>query len=204
MTMDWTTGEIGSVYLLHFDVPFGHAKHYTGWARSLDARLAHHANGQGARLTEVVRAAGIGWSLARTWPAARADRGAGGRMRGEIVRNEQTIYDIQTKALWAQEEKRSALRQALTETLRLGAGAHITEIVTLPAGGHVVGVQGVIEPGQVLWTTVYGGRTHGSYYPSDELAMIALLARRQDDDPNATRYAVRYAARMLGVREDGS
>jgi predicted GIY-YIG superfamily endonuclease len=67
MTTDWTTGEIGSVYLLHFDVPFGHAKHYTGWARALDARLAHHATGNGARLTAVVRSAGIGWSLARTW-----------------------------------------------------------------------------------------------------------------------------------------
>lgn len=62
----------GHVYLLHFDVPFGHAKHYTGWASDLDARLDAHAAGQGAKLTHHVRAAGIGWSLARTW--AQVDR----------------------------------------------------------------------------------------------------------------------------------
>ena len=61
------TGVIGSVYLLHFDTPFGHAKHYTGWAANLIGRINHHANGTGARLTQVVVEAGIGFSLARTW-----------------------------------------------------------------------------------------------------------------------------------------
>lgn len=60
-------GVQGEIYLLHFDRPFGHAKHYLGWASNLEARLHAHATGRGARLTEVVRAAGIGWSLARTW-----------------------------------------------------------------------------------------------------------------------------------------
>jgi predicted GIY-YIG superfamily endonuclease len=66
------TDEPGTIYLLHFSAPFGHAKHYTGWARNLDARLAHHANGTGARLTQVVAAAGIGWTLARTWDGTRS------------------------------------------------------------------------------------------------------------------------------------
>ena len=56
----------GTVYLLHFDTPFGHAKHYTGWAANLAGRLEHHAKGSGARLTQVVAQAGIGWSLAHT------------------------------------------------------------------------------------------------------------------------------------------
>jgi predicted GIY-YIG superfamily endonuclease len=58
----------GTVYLLHFDRPYGHAGHYTGWATDLDSRLTEHATGHGARLLAVVRAAGIGWTLARTWP----------------------------------------------------------------------------------------------------------------------------------------
>lgn len=62
----------GTVYLLHFDRPYRHAKHYTGWARDLDARLAAHERGQGARLLEVVHQAGISWRLARTWPGSRA------------------------------------------------------------------------------------------------------------------------------------
>jgi predicted GIY-YIG superfamily endonuclease len=59
---------VGTVYLLHFDAPFAHAKHYTGWSADLPARLAEHEAGQGARLTEVVAEAGIRWVLARTWP----------------------------------------------------------------------------------------------------------------------------------------
>jgi hypothetical protein len=62
----------GTVYLLHFDRPYKHARHYTGWAADLDARLALHGAGGGARLLAVVHAAGIGWALARTWPGGRA------------------------------------------------------------------------------------------------------------------------------------
>lgn len=61
----------GVVYLLHFDQPYKHARHYTGWAADLDARLAEHQAGRGARLLAVVKAAGIGWTLARTWPGTR-------------------------------------------------------------------------------------------------------------------------------------
>ncbi len=59
------------MYLLHFDRPYEHAKHYLGWARNVDARLAEHASGTGARLTQVVRSAGIGWTLARVWRGGR-------------------------------------------------------------------------------------------------------------------------------------
>jgi hypothetical protein len=33
----------GTVYLLHFDRPYRHARHYLGWAEDLDNRLAEHA-----------------------------------------------------------------------------------------------------------------------------------------------------------------
>jgi predicted GIY-YIG superfamily endonuclease len=62
----------GTVYLLHFSVPYKHARHYTGWASDLAARLAEHDDGRGARLTAVAKAAGITWTLARTWPGTRA------------------------------------------------------------------------------------------------------------------------------------
>ena len=62
----------GTVYLLHFDRPFKHARHYLGWTRDLDSRLADHRAGSGARLLAVLKAAGIGFQLARTWtPATR-------------------------------------------------------------------------------------------------------------------------------------
>jgi len=65
-------GQPGTVYLLHFDRPYQHARHYLGWARNVKRRLAEHEAGHGARLLAVVRAAGIGWQLARMWPGSRA------------------------------------------------------------------------------------------------------------------------------------
>ncbi|MGO9899899.1 MAG: hypothetical protein ACLP0J_09445 [Solirubrobacteraceae bacterium] len=50
-------GGAGTVYLLHFDVPYRHARHYTGWTgRDLPGRLAQHQAGAGALLplSEVV------------------------------------------------------------------------------------------------------------------------------------------------------
>ncbi len=62
------------IYLLHFDRPYRHARHYLGTTDDghLAERLALHAAGRGARLTQVVRDAGIGWQLARTWPGGRS------------------------------------------------------------------------------------------------------------------------------------
>lgn len=56
-------------YLLHFNSPFGHARHYLGFASPgrLEQRLAEHAAGRGAKLTGYVKAAGITWTLARVW-----------------------------------------------------------------------------------------------------------------------------------------
>ena len=59
------------VYLIHFDQPFKHAKHYIGSAVDLDARLEEHRRGSGANLMRVVKDAGISWRLARTWSGGR-------------------------------------------------------------------------------------------------------------------------------------
>ncbi|MGH8710622.1 MAG: hypothetical protein ACREVA_04800 [Burkholderiales bacterium] len=59
------------VYLIHFDRPYKQARHYIGSAHDLNARLAQHSTGQGARLMEVVKEAGITWTLARTWQGGR-------------------------------------------------------------------------------------------------------------------------------------
>ena len=64
-------GVDGTIYLLHFERPYRHARHYLGWTSDVPARLAEHAAGRGARLVAVINAAGIGWTLARTWPGTR-------------------------------------------------------------------------------------------------------------------------------------
>ncbi len=61
-----------TVYLLHFDRPYKHARHYVGQTRNVRRRLAEHAAGRGARLTAAVLEAGIGWQVARLWPGGTA------------------------------------------------------------------------------------------------------------------------------------
>lgn len=61
----------GVVYLLHLSEPYKHARHYIGHATDLDARIARHRAGDGARLIAVITAAGLSFELARTWPGGR-------------------------------------------------------------------------------------------------------------------------------------
>ncbi len=61
----------GTVYLIHFDENFGHARHYLGFCENgnLEDRIATHRAGghNAARLLQVIGAAGIGWQVVRTW-----------------------------------------------------------------------------------------------------------------------------------------
>ncbi|WP_173130929.1 hypothetical protein [Kibdelosporangium persicum] len=77
---------VGTVYLLHFDRPYRHARHYIGWAKNVTSRLALHEAGQGARLLQVVQAAGITWTLARTWRGSRSRERQIKRMGGAARR----------------------------------------------------------------------------------------------------------------------
>lgn len=52
------------VYILHFDTPLSHAQHYVGMTGNLKQRLAAHAAGSGARLTEVLKDNERPWTLA--------------------------------------------------------------------------------------------------------------------------------------------
>lgn len=60
-----------TVYLIHFDTPYKHARHYIGWTPNLERRLRQHRQGEGARLLAVIKDAGITWRLARTWEGGR-------------------------------------------------------------------------------------------------------------------------------------
>lgn len=60
-----------TVYLLHFNEPYCHARHYLGSTDDLDNRQQEHRTGQGARLTQVIHNAGITFILARTWEGGR-------------------------------------------------------------------------------------------------------------------------------------
>lgn len=61
-----------TVYLLHFDKPYKHARHYLGFTRNKDAltRFAEHGTAKGARLTRVAVENGVKLTLAAVWPGA--------------------------------------------------------------------------------------------------------------------------------------
>lgn len=61
------------IYLIHFDRPLAHAKHYMGSTTNLEERLECHrsGNGKSARLMQVIHELKIPWRLARTWPGGR-------------------------------------------------------------------------------------------------------------------------------------
>lgn len=61
------------VYVLHFETPFKHAKHYVGWSTNLSYRLGHHRNGTGARLCQVVKENGGRWVVSALWESASRD-----------------------------------------------------------------------------------------------------------------------------------
>lgn len=63
---------MGTVYLLHFDRPYRHARHYLGYTDDLPARIERHLAGNGGRLLQVIKAAGIGFKVARTWEGDRS------------------------------------------------------------------------------------------------------------------------------------
>ncbi len=63
-------GGVQGCYLLHFDRPIFGAQHYLGWALDVEARVAVHRRGRGARLVRQALAAGIGVELVRVWPDA--------------------------------------------------------------------------------------------------------------------------------------
>ena len=60
-----------TVYLIHFNKPYRHARHYLGFTENLDKRITDHLCGMGARLMEVITNAKIEWKISRTWQGDR-------------------------------------------------------------------------------------------------------------------------------------
>lgn len=55
---------IDILYLIHLDQPLSHAQHYLGSSTDVVKRLTQHANGHGARITEVLHEQKKDWTLA--------------------------------------------------------------------------------------------------------------------------------------------
>lgn len=58
-----------TVYLIHFDKPYKHARHYIGFTTQIADRMNTHvtAGTRSAKLMQVITAAGITWQIAKLW-----------------------------------------------------------------------------------------------------------------------------------------
>jgi hypothetical protein len=65
----------GTAYLLHFDGPFGHARHYLGFCENgnLFDRIDYHLKGRGSRLVKAAVEAKCGIFIVRLWQGATRD-----------------------------------------------------------------------------------------------------------------------------------
>ena len=91
---------MGFVYILHFDKPYKHARHYIGYAEeSVEDRIETHKKGQGARLMEVIVKAGIGFTVAKVY--SDVDRHFERRLKnkGGAARNCPLCINNKTKAM---------------------------------------------------------------------------------------------------------
>lgn len=61
------------LYLIHFERPYWHARHYLGFSQfgKAERRFAAHVAGRGGPLTRAVVAAGIKLTLAAVWEGDR-------------------------------------------------------------------------------------------------------------------------------------
>lgn len=80
----------GHVYTLHLHAPFGHARHYTGFAEggfcNVFKRLKTHGGSKGANMLRHAREAGHTWALASVRPGTRNDERALKRQGGAARR----------------------------------------------------------------------------------------------------------------------
>jgi predicted GIY-YIG superfamily endonuclease len=60
------------VYLIHFDKPLHHARHYVGFSEDLPGRIHKHRMGQGAAFMRAIAKKQISWHVSRIWDGDRA------------------------------------------------------------------------------------------------------------------------------------
>ena len=59
------------VYLIHFDKPLHHARHYLGFSEDLLGRIQKHRNGQSAEFMRAIAKEQISWHVSRIWDGDR-------------------------------------------------------------------------------------------------------------------------------------
>lgn len=150
------------VYLICFEKPFKHARHYIGFAETMDSfekRIACHRKGRGAKLLDHVTKAGINFEVVRTWPD-------GDRNFERKLKNRKKSSDLCPHCKAAKAEARKKFKAVA-----------VIDIETGPLNGKfdLKSVCPVIE---------YHKTTHNKPYPHDTVKAIEVLNAESKNDAN--------------------
>ena len=123
------------VYLLHFTPRFKHAGHYLGFSENIPDRVYKHEFGQsGVHLIQVAEAAGVQFTLARTWPGESRDferKLKGRKLQADGTKTQHMGSLVRLCPICKKEKKRGNKK---TVNPKLEARAHDT--VGSLRGGH--------------------------------------------------------------------
>jgi hypothetical protein len=112
-----------------------------------------------------------------------------------------TIHERQRDAALAQVAEWRAEKRRVAEIV-LGPNPpirrHLSEVIKL-GDDYLIQVRDGNEP--PTWTTVVNGKRSIWLFPTQEEALLHLIARRGDDDENTSANAAHYAGRVLGLPE---
>ena len=109
-----------------------------------------------------------------------------------------SFLDRQKDAALAELRERQAEHRRVGDLVigtNRGNRRHVTDVIKL-GGDYIVEVT---EGDSVQWTTVVGGKANSWYFHRQEVAILHLIARRYDDNPNSNGSAAFYAGRVLGI-----
>lgn len=99
-------------------------------------------------------------------------------------------------ALTAIQEQQAEMRRVEQIVLGDNSRDRVTDLVKL---GEDYVVEVTARNGTVTFTTVVGGEKTPFHHERQEDAVLHLIARRYDDNPNTNLSAAYYAGRVLGV-----
>lgn len=109
----------------------------------------------------------------------------------------QRMKDAAYERIQEQQNEHSYLADLVLGDITKRGVRYIGEIVKL-GGDYLVEVFGRNRE-DATWTTVVSGKPTSQHHYRQEEAVLHLIARRYDDDPNRSPQAAFYAGRVLGL-----
>lgn len=108
-----------------------------------------------------------------------------------------SFLDRRKDAALAEIRERGAEHRRIEEIVLAGNSRNrVTEVIRLE-GDYLAQVEG--RDGATTWTTVVNGERSTWHHHTQEEAILHLIARRYDPNPNSNASAAFYAGRVLGI-----